>query len=47
MFLEEKHKISIANVIKSVYSNLNQIDLEFLQEKTNNLIDYIHTKFIL
>jgi len=47
MFLEDKHKKYIDNVIQNVYSSLNQIDLKFLQEKTHNLIDHIHTKFLI
>ena len=47
MFLEEKHKKHINNVIQNVYSNLNGSDLKFLQEKTHDLINYIHIKFII
>jgi hypothetical protein len=47
MFLEDRHKNYINIIVKNVYSSLNNIDLKFLQEKTHNLIDHIHTKFLI
>jgi len=47
LFLDDKYKNHINKVIQNIYPSLNSIDLNFLQEKTHDLINYIHLKFII
>ena len=47
MFLDNLKKEYIRNVIKQIFSNLNTSDLNLIYSGCFDLIDYIHTKFLI
>ena len=47
MFLDNLKREYIRNVIKKIFSNLNTSDLDIICSGCYNLIDYVHTKFLI